>query len=153
MRMLVSLPVAVVALVVVGSGAVTHDPVHVAALRRVSIVGAWLITLLVNLAVGCFGFFLESSLKLMDTWLVFYFVLSGYLIPVDLFPPALRAVVDWLPFRYQIGFPVELMTGRPRHGARALAPRAAVDVGARSASARRRGSGARGLRRFAAYGG
>jgi ABC-type uncharacterized transport system permease subunit len=24
----------------------------------------------------------------------------------------MRAVVDWLPFRYQIGLPVELMTGR-----------------------------------------
>jgi ABC-2 type transport system permease protein len=74
-------------------------------------VGAWLITLCVNLAVGCTAFFAESSMKFMDAWLVFFFVLSGYLLPIDLFPPALRAVVDWLPFRFQIGLPVEIMTG------------------------------------------
>ena len=47
----------------------------------------------------------------MDAWLVFFFVLSGYIIPIDLFPPTLRALIEWLPFRFQIGFPVEVMTG------------------------------------------
>ena len=82
-----------------------------------------------NFAVGCTAFFTESSLKLMDAWLVFYFVLSGYLVPVDLFPPALRAAVDWLPFRYQIGFPVELMTGALGTRASARPARAAMGVG------------------------
>jgi ABC-2 type transport system permease protein len=31
--------------------------------------------------------------------------------PVELFPPALRAAAEWMPFRYQIGLPVEVMTG------------------------------------------
>jgi len=37
-------------------------------------------------------------------------VLSGYLIPVELFPPVVRSAVEVLPFRYQIGFPVEVLT-------------------------------------------
>src|SRR5260370_10312199 len=52
-----------------------------------------------------------GSLKMMDVWLAIFFVFSGYLYPLELFPPILRALADWLPFRYQIGFPVELMTG------------------------------------------
>ncbi len=36
---------------------------------------------------------MESSLKLMDVYLVLFFVFCGYLIPVELFPPALRSVV------------------------------------------------------------
>jgi ABC-2 type transport system permease protein len=36
---------------------------------------------------------------------------SGYLFPVELLPSAIRHVVDWLPFRYQLGLPVEIMTG------------------------------------------
>ena len=111
MRLLVSLPVAAVALVWVGRQATTHDPV-MWGLFAVSVLGAWLITLFVNFAVGCLSFFVESSMKLMDTWLVFFFVLSGYLIPVDLFPHGVRAVVDWLPFRYQIGLPVEALAQR-----------------------------------------
>ena len=53
---------------------------------------------------------MESSIKVMDVWLAAFFVFSGYLFPMDLFPPALRAVAEWLPFRYQIGLPVELLT-------------------------------------------
>ena len=37
--------------------------------------------------VGCAAFYFESSMRLMDAWLVFFFILSGYLLPIDLFPP------------------------------------------------------------------
>jgi ABC-2 type transport system permease protein len=151
MRFAVSIPVALVALAVVGRSAMTHDPV-LWALWVVSVTGAWLITLLVNFVIGCMSFFVESSMKLMDAWLVFFFVLSGYLIPVDLFPPALRTLVDWLPFRYQIGLPVELMTGAHDHS-RAIALLGAqwawVALGLVATSVLWR----RGLRQFASYGG
>ena len=151
LRIVVSIPVAVLSLVIVGSGAVTHDPA-LWVLWAVSIAGAWLISLFVNFIVGCTAFFAESSMKFMDAWLVFYFVLSGYLVPIDLFPPALRAVVDWLSFRYQIGLPVEIMTGAlTLHHAAALLARqwmwVLIGAGATSVLWRR------GLRQFAAYGG
>jgi len=151
MRCVVSLPVAAVLLLVVGARSMTHDP-WLWMLWIVSVIGAWLITLLVNFLVGCASFFVESSVKLMDAWGVLFFVLSGYLIPVDLFPEPLRRVVDWLPFRYQIGLPVELMTGA--HGrATALALLArqwtwvSLALGATFITWRR------GVRRFEAYGG
>jgi ABC-2 type transport system permease protein len=151
MRFLVSLPVAIVALFVVGSREVTHDP-FVWALWAVSVAGAWLLTLLVNFVIGCAAFFLESSMKLMDAWLVFFFVLSGYLIPIDLFPHRLAVLVDWLPFRFQLGLSVELMTGaHERREALALLARqwtwVGIALGASTLSWRQ------GLRRFAAYGG
>ena len=151
MRALVSLPVAGIALAVVGRDVVTHDPLHWA-MWLVSIVGAWLLTLLVNLAVGCLALFIESSMKVMDLWLVGYFVLSGYLLPVEFFPARLRAWVDWLPFRFQIGLPVELMTG-------VHAPAEALSLLARQwawvalALAVTAFAWKRGLGRFAAYGG
>jgi len=151
MRLAVSLPVAIVAWFVVGSRAMTHDPV-LWAVWIASIAGAWLMTLLVNLIIGCAAFFLESSLKVMDAWLVAFFVFSGYLIPIDLFPPRLRAVVEWLPFRFQIGFPVEVVTGaHDRAAALALlgSQWAWVATGLGATALMWRG----GLRRFAAYGG
>jgi ABC-2 type transport system permease protein len=110
------------------------------------------ITLLVNFIVGCAAFFVESSVKLMDAWLVLFFVLSGYLIPVDLFPGWLRAVIDWLPFRFQIGLPVELMIGvHDRGAALGLLARqwgwVLVTLGGTAWTWRR------GIARFAAYGG
>jgi ABC-2 type transport system permease protein len=109
MRLIVSLPVAVVALLAVGWGEVTHSPA-LFALFLVSIVGGWLITLFANFAVGCLAFFLESSIKVMDIWLALYFVMSGYLLPIELFPPFARALADVLPFRYQLGLPIEILT-------------------------------------------
>lgn len=151
LRLLVSLPVAIVALRVVGSGGITHDPV-LWALWLASVLGSWLITLLVNLLVGCASFFLESSLKLMNAWLVFYFIFSGYLIPINLFPPTLRALIEWLPFRFQIGFPVEVMTGA--HGrAAALALLGAQWAWVAAGLAATALAWRAGLRRFAAYGG
>jgi ABC-2 type transport system permease protein len=65
----------------------------------------------VSLAIGALAFFIEQATRVMDLWLTVYFVLSGYLIPVDLFPHTARVAIDFLPFRYQIGLPVELMVG------------------------------------------
>ena len=151
LRAVVAIPVAVIILAFVGRASMTHEPV-MWLLWTVSLAGSWLLTLLVNFAVGCLSFFLESSMKIMDTWLVFFFVLSGYLVPVDLFPPGLREVVDWLPFRYQIGLPVELMTGAhdTAHALTLLGRQWAwVAITLLSTAALWRG----GLRRFAAYGG
>jgi len=116
LRLIISLPVSVLLLATVGASSMTHDPLLLA-IFGLSVGGAWMLTLLTNLVVGCAAFFLESSIKLMDAYLVFFFVLSGYLIPIDLFPAALRRVVDVLPFRYQLGFPVEVLTGAHSRGA------------------------------------
>jgi ABC-2 type transport system permease protein len=151
MRALVALPIAVGALAILEPHRVTHDPAQWA-LWVLAVAGAWTMTLFVNLAVGCTAFFLEQSMKLMDLWLVFYFVLSGYTIPVDLFSPRVRAAIDWLPFRYLLGFPVEVMTGAVTHAeAAAMLARQWAWVGAMAALTvflwRR------GIARFAAHGG
>ena len=151
LRAVVSLPIAVVLLATSGARSLPADPVAWL-LFGASIVGAWLISLFVSCGIGALAFFLESSAKVMDLWLAAFFVFSGYLIPVDLFPPRLQAALDYLPFRYQIGLPVELLTGaHGRAEALSLLGRQWVFValsGAGMAALWRRG-----LARFAAYGG
>ncbi|HEV8336856.1 MAG TPA: ABC-2 family transporter protein [Candidatus Polarisedimenticolia bacterium] len=151
LRLVVALPMAAIWLASTGAGQLTRDPVVWAAFVA-AMLGAWLVTFLTSFTIGCLAFFMESSLKVMDVWLTLFFVFSGYLIPVELFPPALRAVVDWLPFRFQIGLPVELMTGaHDRAAALALLGRqwgwAALMMGGTILLWRK------GLQRFAAYGG
>ena len=150
-RILGSVVMAVILLVLLGSGALAHGPASWG-LFVVSVALAWLLSLFVSLTIGGLAFFVDSSAKLMDAWLAGLFVFSGYLIPVDLFPPGLRAVASWLPFRYQIGLPVELMVGAHDPAeATALVLRqvAFVGLGALTTLVVWR----RGLTRFAAYGG
>jgi viologen exporter family transport system permease protein len=151
MRLIVSIPVAVVLLVLDRARTLTTDPL-IWVFFTASIVGAWTISLCVSLAIGALAFFMESSAKVMDIWLALFFVFSGYLVPVDLFPPRLRVALDFLPFRYQIGLPVELMTAaHDRRDALALlgGQWAFVVLVAVSAAALWR----KGIVRFAAYGG
>lgn len=109
MRALVTLPVVVVLLVSTGGSQLSRSPA-IWLVFACSMVGGWLITFFVNITIGALAFFIESSVKVMDVWLAAFFVFSGYLFPIDLFPSWLRAASNWLPFRYQIGLPVELAT-------------------------------------------
>jgi len=116
-RGIVSIPIAAVALFLLARQGTVPFPRDLVSWIAwcVSMIGAWFISLLANFAIGCSSLFLESSLKIMDIWLALFFIFSGYTIPVELFPPAVRAVGDCLPFRYQLGLPVELMTGAHDH--------------------------------------
>ncbi len=151
MRLVIALPVAGIALAITGGRVLPHDP-RMWASFAVSLAGAWGIAFLASFGVGCLAFYFESSIKVMDLYLVLFFVLSGYLFPMELLPATFREIADWLPFRYQIGLPVEILTS-------AVAPREAAVLIARQwgfvavlfgiAVGLWRG----GLRRFAAYGG
>lgn len=151
LRLVVAVPVAVFWLATSGGASLPRDPAHWG-LWLVAVAGGWLITFLANFAIGSLSFYVESAFRAMDVWLVLFFVLSGYTIPVELFPPGVRAVVDWLPFRYQIGLPVEILTSAHATGAAlALLARQWMWVAALFLAALTLWRG--GIRRFAAYGG
>ncbi len=151
LRLIVAVPMAAAGLAVVGSHVLPRDP-RMWGVWCASMLGAWLISYLAGFAIGSLAFYLESSIKAMDVWLALFFVFSGYLVPVELFPPGARAFVQVLPFRYQVGFPVEVITSAHQLPAalRLLAGQWTWVVALLLASlALWRG----GLRRFAAFGG
>lgn len=151
MRILVAVPVATFSALVVGEHAV---PSHWWGwpLLLVALLGGWLITFLANVCIGTMALFMESSSHVMDVWLVMYFVLSGYMFPISEMPSWLGTLANWLPFRYQIGLPVEVMTGvHPlEETLRLMATQWCwvLVLGTLAITLWRRG-----LRRFAAYGG
>ncbi|WP_373048837.1 ABC transporter permease [Vulgatibacter sp.] len=110
MRVLVSLPIAAGALFWVGRETLTGDLLLWAAVP-VALLGAWLMTFCVMALIGTLGLFWESSLSIFELWLGLFFVLSGYILPLELLPEWLWAVARWLPFRFLLSFPVELMLG------------------------------------------
>jgi ABC-2 type transport system permease protein len=151
LRLIVALPVAILALLLTGVQRLPKEA-SLWIIFGLSLLGGWLITFLANAAIGTLALWTGSSIKVMDVWLALYMVLSGYLVPVELFPPGLRTVVEVLPFRFQIGFPVELLTGGMGlgHALRLLAGQwlwvGLFLLGVRVLWLR-------GLQRFAAYGG
>jgi ABC-2 type transport system permease protein len=94
----------------VGRGGFTQDPVLLLSLP-ILLAGAWAMTFLVMALIGSLSFFWESALGIFDLWLGFYFLFAGYLMPLELLPGPLRAIGDWLPFRYMLSLPVEVTLG------------------------------------------
>ncbi len=111
MRMVVALPIAVVALAVVGGGHLARDPVAWLALGP-AIAGAWAANFAVMALIGTLGVFIDSSLAVFDAWLALYVVFSGYIVPLELLPAGVHHVARWLPYRYLLSFPVEIVTGQ-----------------------------------------
>jgi ABC-2 type transport system permease protein len=109
MRIVVAVPIAILTSLLLGNIWV-RDPVQLAIIP-VSFLGAFLLTFLPMAIIGTLSLWWESSVALYDLWLALYTVFSGYVVPLELFPPQLGAIVRWLPFRQMLAFPVENLTG------------------------------------------
>ena len=48
---------------------------------------------------GLLSFWISQTIGIADMWFGVFALFSGYLIPLDLFPPALRDALFGLPFR------------------------------------------------------
>ena len=110
LRLVFAVPIGVVLVTVAGTERLPRDAGHWV-LFFASWFGAWLLTFTVHVIMGTLSFWMERSMKLMDVWFTGYLVFSGYLVPLELFPPGLQEVTHWLPFRAQIGMPVEVLLG------------------------------------------
>jgi ABC-2 type transport system permease protein len=78
----------------------------------VSLAGAWSILFLMQYTIGLLSFWTTQTLNVNEFWFLIFSLASGYLIPLDLFPPAVHQVLLALPFRYGMSFPVEILTNR-----------------------------------------
>ena len=73
---------------------------------------AWLMLFFSQLIFGLLSFWVSSAMTLHEIWYAFAMLLGGMLAPLDLFPPQVAQVAHYLPFRYMLSFPVEILLGR-----------------------------------------
>jgi ABC-2 type transport system permease protein len=151
LRSVVILPVVVALALSSGASAVVTDPGHLA-LFALSLVGAWVLTFFIFVTIGALSFFLQKSMALAEIYFGIFMVMSGYLIPLELMPGWLREAAAWLPFRYMLGVPVELLVGRHVELADAARLLAAQWLWAAGMAAIALHTWRRGLRRFEAFG-
>ena len=113
-RSIIAVPVALLLLASSGVHALTSDPLQLA-LVVPSIALAWLITFAIMFAIGALAFFLTQTMAIANLYFGLFSLFSGYLMPLDLLPPWIAKVAAWLPFRFMLSAPVELLTGRHSH--------------------------------------
>jgi ABC-2 type transport system permease protein len=108
-RSFIALPVAFVLLTSSGASTLSTEPVQLLLLAP-SIALAWLITFGFLFAIGALAFFLTQTMAISNLYFGLFSLLSGYLMPLKLLPHPIAAIAQWLPFRFMLSVPVELMT-------------------------------------------
>lgn len=59
------------------------------------------------------AFWVEKASAIEQTWFLFYLFLSGYIAPLETFPPLMREIALLTPFPYVIYFPAAIAIGLP----------------------------------------
>lgn len=150
LRGVIAIPLVVTMLFVAPDG-LTGDPRFLLA-AALAILGAWLLNFLIMACIGCLAFHAESATSVFEVWLGVWMILSGYLLPLTLFPAPVRAVNEWLPFRLMLDLPVSLLLGR-LDGRAALAGLATQWVWIAGVGTLALVLWRTGIRRYQAYGG
>ncbi|MCS6812292.1 MAG: ABC-2 family transporter protein [Cyanobacteria bacterium] len=74
---------------------------------------AFTLRFLMQYTFAMFAFWTERASALEQFWFLLYLFLSGLVAPLEVFPPAVRQLVEWTPFPYMIHFPAALLVGLP----------------------------------------
>ncbi|BET95921.1 ABC transporter permease [Xenorhabdus taiwanensis] len=77
-----------------------------------ALLGAFLINQSIHLLIGSLTFWIERSLVIHKMYVAASSVLSGYMFPLTFLPEWVEKIATWLPFRFVISLPVEILTGK-----------------------------------------
>jgi ABC-2 type transport system permease protein len=79
----------------------------------VAIVMAFTVRFLMQYSFSMLSFWTERASAIEQLYFLFYLFLSGIIAPLEVFPPQVRAIVEWTPFPYLIHFPSAILIGLP----------------------------------------
>jgi ABC-2 type transport system permease protein len=85
----------------------------------------WLLTMISVLLAGLIQFLIAYSVALFAFWMLeistvvfiiysFEYFLSGHMFPIGFMPPTVQAVLKFLPFPYELYFPIAIFMGQVR---------------------------------------
>lgn len=77
----------------------------------ISLFLATVLTFVFDFLIGLAAFWMQDTKSILDFQDIFYFVLSGKIIPLVVLPTIVRDINNFLPFRYMLSFPVEIALG------------------------------------------
>lgn len=108
-RSIIALPIVVILLATSGRSGITHDPVQLG-LLPVTIAMAWLITFAILFVIGSLAFFLTQTMAIANLYFGLFSLFSGYLLPLEMLPGPIARLAAWLPFRFTLSVPVQILT-------------------------------------------
>lgn len=85
------------------------------ALFALALAMAWMLRFLFGYALALLAFWITRADSFVGLQETLIFLLAGQIAPVALLPGPMQMLAVWLPFRYMLGFPVEVLMGQLNH--------------------------------------
>ena len=82
-------------------------------LAIIAIALAFVLRFAIQYTFAMLAFWTERASAIQQFWFLFYIFLSGAIAPLEVFPSAVRQVVELTPFPYMMHFPAALLIGLP----------------------------------------
>ena len=108
----VTLPPIVVIFIYFREFVVLPDDPLVYVLTAISILMAAFIQFFITYSLAMFAFWILEISTIVFIVYSFEYFLGGQMFPIDIMPPAVYAVMKWLPFYYELFCPVAIFLGR-----------------------------------------
>lgn len=77
---------------------------------------AFIINYIIFFCVGMLGFWLTEIGFFFEAVRIVFIAFSGGIFPLDVFGPGVVSVMNWMPFKYTVNFPVDVLCGRVQGG-------------------------------------
>ena len=116
LRAVVVSPILVIMAFAAGDRLALRDPGMVV-IFALALFGAWLLIFFTMVLVGALAFFVDSAIAVFELWLAVHAIFSGYLVPLEALPSWIGRAAAVLPFRFMLGYPVEILVGLVGRGA------------------------------------
>jgi len=110
-RLAVLIPLGIVAAFLFPMMRYELTPLSVA-LMLLTMAAAWAMRFLSQYTFALLAFWVSEAQTLHEIWYAVWLMLGGMVAPLDLFPAPVAAIAKYLPFRFMLSFPVEVMLGR-----------------------------------------
>lgn len=78
-----------------------------------AVILAFALRFVIQYTFAMLAFWTERANAIENFFFLFYLFFSGLIAPLEMFPPTVRAIVQWTPFPYLIDFPASLLVGLP----------------------------------------
>lgn len=85
---------------------------HLIPFAFLALVCAMIMIILLDVCIGLAGFWLSETDFLINLYFMLDTLLTGRFIPITFLPPYLQMIGLYLPFRYVVSFPIEIVMGK-----------------------------------------
>ena len=101
-----------IGLLVAPAGTVLTTGLEAVLIFMMGITLAFLVRFLIAYIIGILAFWTEQATAFDESYYVLATFLAGGFAPLELFPAAVRNVVEWTPFPYIVYYPAKILTGQ-----------------------------------------